>query len=108
MDFLLQIAIITLVAGGVGHYLVHNGDAHPLLAVVGAFLCVGAVGGVVIVGFMCSALVFNFVSKYTFDLLGYIVAAPVLLGPLWFMYRMLSGSKREYDGRGFGDGSGGM
>jgi len=107
MDFLLQMVFGTAVSGFVAYHCLRHSEKNILIGFCGAFLAIGAIGGVVVVGFMVSVLVYAYVARYTFELLGYIIAAPFVIGPVWFMFKMLSGSKREYDGRGFGDGSGG-
>jgi len=110
MDFFIEILIITVGFGGVGYFFMELGKKNEsliLLGIIGAFSCIGAVGGLALLGLMSAAYVWNEVSKVTFGLLGVICAAPFVLIPAYVIFKILfSSEKRDYDGRYFDDGDG--
>jgi hypothetical protein len=105
MDFLIKLIEMTVVSGCIGLFLLKIGKDN-LLGIVGVFALLGAVGGLVFLGLMCSALVYYKVSNATFALLGLICAAPFVFVPAYVLYKLTSSNGREYDGRGFEDGDG--
>jgi hypothetical protein len=106
MDFLIKILETTVLLGCIGLFFMKIGKEN-MLGIVGAFALLGAAGGLLLLGFMSALIIYYDVSKATFELFGLICAAPFILVPAYFIYRLtVRANRRESDGRGYDDGDG--
>jgi len=101
-NFLFQLILMTVVMGVIGNMLLKSEII--LFGFIGSMLLLGAVGGLLVSGFMMAIMVWVYVSKASSELLAIIVAAPFILGPIWFIYWIGTNRRKERDGRGFDDG----
>lgn len=99
MELLEYLIIQTIICSILGVNLISNDNL--FLKMIGGFSMLAACGGILWLGFLASVIVWHHVSEHTFSLLGIIVAAPLLLGPVYLIIYMLGLSKktREYNGR---------
>ena len=103
MEFFLTILGLTVALGCLAMLLLNIPNT-TFLGMIGAWCLLGALFSACILGLIISVYVYVEVSKATAPLIGLMLALPFGIFPAYFAFRLLGNSKRENDGRGFGDG----